>query len=854
MSLIYHKLNINTINGNTSMLPDFEQYSSNSNCLLIHLREGKNFYNIEGLIPSLVFTKEDGTEVHVENEVQIDNPYRGDLSYIVGPALLEEAIRYTVILLLKDSEENIIASFKFIFNVVKVLRDPHEEENNYEVTITADEKKRISESVLSVNGKLPDENGNVDVEGGSGSVSTVNRIGPDDNGNIALGIGDIPNSVQSVNNHFPDENGNVTVPTGGGGGDVFSVNNVLPDEFGNVELTPDDIPNSVKSVNGNTPDENGNIEIEAGGTVQSINDVLPGADGNVELTVDEIPGSIKSVNGDTPDTSGNVEIESVKVAEQLYSPTGVFDTDIYNYRTTAGSADITSGESKLLLVGGNCDEPVKTQESLTTSEELVSRLEIAIDNEIFIVKVENVVGTYLFTYDGTDWVLNSTVVDIAEYGITITGTPIENDSITVEVTESDGVYSITYTETEVPRITYSITDMDKFKEQFNEIHNTITTTSYEYPVDAIIKYYHDTASDTDAWVLTASIYGQPITVARAPLTTVALQQQYGIVIEGTPELDDKIYITYLMRHYPDLQIAKPTEFVATGINQFDKDTCVFYNHAFDMDGNEIYSTEENKSVIFCKAIGGLETGYICYIEDGSAYSYGYCYKEPKADEPSYDNHIYSHGIKTTRLGNTSVVINEPNKDYYFVVCIDTDAIDRICIHPKWSGIKDTAVEPYRISSITLPTKDIEDNDLPYVSYGLASVRTGSNTFVRDEIDLENFIYHKRLDCQAYDQDVVDYLIANNVPCSYDTHYIFTVLPDAVDIEFNEMDNTYIANDFGTEEYVDSYKVYSKSSYQENLVDKLRRNVLTISAQSLTDDDLRQIYENLHLVMGDDMEY
>lgn len=40
-------------------------------------------------------------------------------------------------------------------------------------------------------------------------------------------------------------------------------------------------------------------------------------------------------------------------------------------------------------------------------------------------------GRYNFIYDGSDWKLNSSAVDIEDYGITITGTPVEDDTISV---------------------------------------------------------------------------------------------------------------------------------------------------------------------------------------------------------------------------------------------------------------------------------------------------------------------------------------------------------------------------------------------------------------------------------------
>ena len=49
-------------------------------------------------------------------------------------------------------------------------------------------------------------------------------------------------------------------------------------------------------------------------------------------------------------------------------------------------------------------------------------------------------GAYDFVYaaTGTTWKLNGTAVDIAEYGITVTGTPANNDKIRVDYTRASG--------------------------------------------------------------------------------------------------------------------------------------------------------------------------------------------------------------------------------------------------------------------------------------------------------------------------------------------------------------------------------------------------------------------------------
>lgn len=49
-------------------------------------------------------------------------------------------------------------------------------------------------------------------------------------------------------------------------------------------------------------------------------------------------------------------------------------------------------------------------------------------------------GSYLFIYNGTNWIYNSQIVNMSEYGITITGTVASGNSIKVTYEKTDGCY------------------------------------------------------------------------------------------------------------------------------------------------------------------------------------------------------------------------------------------------------------------------------------------------------------------------------------------------------------------------------------------------------------------------------
>ena len=66
--------------------------------------------------------------------------------------------------------------------------------------------------------------------------------------------------------------------------------------------------------------------------------------------------------------------------------------------------------------------------------------DIAVVADTFAQQVSSS-GTYDFVYTNSNWENTGEVVDLADYGITYTGTPEENDDITVVYTEASTTYA-----------------------------------------------------------------------------------------------------------------------------------------------------------------------------------------------------------------------------------------------------------------------------------------------------------------------------------------------------------------------------------------------------------------------------
>lgn len=58
-------------------------------------------------------------------------------------------------------------------------------------------------------------------------------------------------------------------------------------------------------------------------------------------------------------------------------------------------------------------------------------------------------GTYIFTYDSSNWKFNNTAVTLSNYGITITGTPANGDTVNIIYNAATDVETLTETVTEI---------------------------------------------------------------------------------------------------------------------------------------------------------------------------------------------------------------------------------------------------------------------------------------------------------------------------------------------------------------------------------------------------------------------
>lgn len=131
----------------------------------------------------------------------------------------------------------------------------------------------------------------------------------------------------------------------------------------------------------------------------------------------------RSVNGTTD--------SHVEEANQIYTTTGVAQTEYFTYRTTAGDASINTGPATLVKIIGHTVQTGHTDEVLDVAGQFEdSSTSVAINKATWETAVTTD-GTYTFYYDGENWKLSDATVTLATYGLTVTGTVAEGDNITV---------------------------------------------------------------------------------------------------------------------------------------------------------------------------------------------------------------------------------------------------------------------------------------------------------------------------------------------------------------------------------------------------------------------------------------
>ena len=141
----------------------------------------------------------------------------------------------------------------------------------------------------------------------------------------------------------------------------------------------------------------------------------------------QIRDSVRSVNGTGPDENGDIAINVVPFARGLETESSQGSVGTFAIRTSGGEASIESGQAWLMQVLGNYEHVGYVPESLEMEVIPMERetpITATIDRDVFVAFVDQS-GTITLTYT-TEWSSSP-----ALYGVTVTGTPVAGDVISI---------------------------------------------------------------------------------------------------------------------------------------------------------------------------------------------------------------------------------------------------------------------------------------------------------------------------------------------------------------------------------------------------------------------------------------
>lgn len=223
---------------------------------------------------------------------------------------------------------------------------------------------------------------------------------------------------------------------------LFVVNTTNADNITNGTLSTDRLPST--GVLAKTYPYPTNLEVNEKGQIISVEEGEPGGN-NANTDLSNITDAGKQVIREY----GGLEIGTLfpGFATSAYTPEGAVPTDgteysnlqfsdvWNNYLTASTPLLITKNYTQYqaeITANGNC--AAFGVEHIITSDKSSSTITgVEVKTSDWETKVSDI-GSYLFSYDGSNWMLNKETVTLSDYGIVLTGDPTSGDTVTVDYT------------------------------------------------------------------------------------------------------------------------------------------------------------------------------------------------------------------------------------------------------------------------------------------------------------------------------------------------------------------------------------------------------------------------------------
>lgn len=266
---------------------------------------------------------------------------------------------------------------------------------------------------------------------------------------------------------------------------------------------------------------------------------------------------------------------------------------------------------------------------------------------------------------------------------------------------------------------------------------------------------------------------------------------YGITVEGTPENGDTVTVTYVKENRGLITPATPTAFRATGWNLFNPS--VGYARVAKYDG-AYHIGGAFTGIQFSATLNGERSALT--VQNGSFTVPG-------------DGFVWVTG------GNaTTTYITTEWTDWTTGPTVD------------WEAYSETTISMAAIMTANFP-------------YGLLAVGA-----IYDSISIDQGRAISRIERLDWDEDTLAEIIDEGRAYDVDENYIYVVRTSPVSTTIS-LNGQFTANDHGIE-IIDGTEVAPVTMilYGQNLKAKLTNDVLTISAQQLTDAQKAQARENI----------
>lgn len=282
-------------------------------------------------------------------------------------------------------------------------------------------------------------------------------------------------------------------------------------------------------------------------------------------------------------------------------------------------------------------------------------------------------------------------------------------------------------------------------------------------------------------------------------------ETYGVTIEGTPEEGDRIVIEYTKELRGIITNAYPTKFVSTGWNLFS------------------YALGYAKVVRYSDTNGYRISGAYTQLQFSATLN----------------------GARQTITPDASTKIFQiPSDGFVWVTGGDGTTT---AIYPTWSDWKNGY--PGDFMAYSKSEISIENIMYNYFPFGLCSV-----SGVADEINIEAGTYTARIARMAYSAENKQTVIDMGVVYEYDENWIYYVIGSAVTSQYS-INGNYDAYDHGIEyiEASNNIPVNISTAYSPDLKNKLERDTLTKSQQTLTTEEMDQARANIAAASTTDVQ-